>query len=292
MSPVWILVLFFVCIMVMVTAIGQIAMKRRDQASSENILVETFLRVSDVIPATPGDSGKTLKRLVAAGYRHPSAPKIYQGLKAAAAGSFAILALMISMIGSNGFLDSLLPAACAAGFGFLLPERLLDRRVKNRSRQLRSGLPPALDLLILGLEAGQSLDAAINEAMRELRHAFPDLAAELSVTQLELLASKSRSEAFKNLGTRNPEPEIRRLAQVLIDSDRFGSSLAPALRTHVRYLRIRMRQQAREAARKVGVKLVFPVFFLIFPSVMLVTLGPAVLQIFTTLTPMMTGLNP
>ena len=145
---------------------------------------------------------------------------------------------------------------------------------------------------MLGLEAGQPLDSALAETARELRQPFPELNAELSLTQLEIFASKSRSEAFHNLARRNQEIEIRRFAHVLIDSDRFGTSLAPALRTHVRYLRLRMGQRASEAARKVGVKLVFPVFFLIFPAVLLVTVGPAVLQIVTQLQPMLNSAVP
>ena len=144
---------------------------------------------------------------------------------------------------------------------------------------------------MLSLEAGQSLDSSIIETSREMREAYPELSYEMNLVQLELLASKSRIETFRNLAERNAEPEMKRLSQVLIDSDRFGTSLAPALRSHTKYLRLRLRQTAREAARKVGVKLVFPVFFLIFPSVLLVTLGPAVLMIYYQLTPMLTG-NP
>ena len=104
---------------------------------------------------------------------------------------------------------------------------------------------------------------------------------------LELKTSSSRANAFRSLGLRNKEPELRRLANLLIDSDRFGVSLAPALRTHAKYLRLRFRQQAQESARKVGVKLVFPVFFLIFPSVLLVTLGPACMMMFQQLKAML-----
>ena len=115
----------------------------------------------------------------------------------------------------------------------------------------------------------------------ELRLAYPDLSAELSQVHLELRAGRSRAEALRHLGARNADPELRKLSGLLVDSERFGTSLGPALRTHAKYLRTRMRQQAQEQARKVTVKLIFPVFFLIFPSVILVTLGPAVLLIFS-----------
>src|SRR5262249_48731666 len=127
------------------------------------------------------------------------------------------------------------------------------------------------------VEAGQALNQAIVVTSRELKQAHPDLSDELSQVNLELRAGKSRGEALQQLGIRNGDLELKRLSSLLIDSDRFGTSLGPALRTHPKYLRTRMRQRAQESARKVGAKLIFPVFFLIFPSVLLVTLGPAVL---------------
>ena len=116
---------------------------------------------------------------------------------------------------------------------------------------------------------------------RGLRVSYPDLAAEFTQLALELKANTSRADALKNFAARGRDMELKKFANLLIDTDRFGTSLGPALKTHARYLRIRFRQIAQEKARKVGVKLIFPVFFLIFPSVILVTLGPAVILIFT-----------
>jgi tight adherence protein C len=145
---------------------------------------------------------------------------------------------------------------------------------------LRRGLPAALDLMVLAVEAGQGLDAAILDTSRGLRGTHPDLAAEFTQLQLELKANTTRAESLRNLEARSHDIEIRKFVNLLIDTDRFGTSLGPALKTHARYMRIRFRQLAQEKARKVGVKLIFPVFFLIFPSVILVTLGPAVILIF------------
>ena len=164
-----------------------------------------------------------------------------------------------------------------------MPDRLLRPLIGARAERIRRAIPAALDLMVLSVEAGQSLNLAILDTANELRAAFPDLSAELAQVHLELRAGKSRSEALYHLGERNAEPELRKLANVLLDSDRFGTSLAPALRTHARYLRTRMKQQAQESARRVAVKLVFPVFFLIFPSVLLVTLGPAVIKMMAQL---------
>jgi tight adherence protein C len=176
-----------------------------------------------------------------------------------------------------------LPVFCAIAFGYMIPDRVLDRVVKSRGFRLRHALPAALDMLVLAVEAGQSLDQAIAATSRGLKNTSPDLAAELTQLHLEARATNNRVEALRNLAIRNKEPELKKFTSLLIDTDRFGTSVGPALRDHAKYLRIRFRQQAQEAARKVGVKLIFPVFFLIFPSVILITLGPAVIMIFTQL---------
>ncbi len=164
----------------------------------------------------------------------------------------------------------------------MLPDRVLERLARRRVERLRRGLPAALDMLVLAVEAGQGLDAAILDTSRGLRVSHPDLAAEFTQLQLELRANTTRVDALRNFVDRSSKDmELRKFANLLIDTDRFGTSLGPALKTHSRYLRIRFRQMAQEKARKVGVKLIFPVFFLIFPSVILVTLGPAVILIFT-----------
>ena len=254
--------------------------------------METLRRIGRATPLRPNESGQLRYRLSLAGYRQPSAAPIFSGIRVAAAALLGLMAFTSGLYMAHSLVRILLSTMSAVALGSMLPNRILDRRIRRRSENLRSGLPAALDLLVLGLEAGQPLDAALAETARELREPFPELNAELTLTQLEIFASKSRDEAFHNLARRNEEREIRRFAQVLIDSDRFGTSLAPALRTHVRYLRIRMGQEASEKARKVGVKLVFPVFFLIFPAVLLVTVGPAVLQIITQLEPMLNSSVP
>ena len=183
-------------------------------------------------------------------------------------------------------------ALCGAGFGFLLPDRLLKARIRGRMDRLRRGIPTALDLLTLSVEAGQGLDLALLETARGLSLTHPDLGRELWQAHLEMRASKARTEVLQRLVERTREPELRKLVGVLIDADRFGASLGPALRTHSKYLRTRLRQQAQASARKVGVKLIFPVFFLIFPSVLLVTLGPACIMVYQQFQVMLNGIPP
>ncbi|MBI3279832.1 MAG: type II secretion system F family protein [Acidobacteria bacterium] len=227
------------------------------------------------------------RRLVAAGYRSPNSVALFNGVSYLASGALALLAGVTALIAGRDPGAVLVLAACAAGFVYVLANRVLDRKVCSRSRRLVQALPTALDLLVLGLEAGQSIDQSLWDASKELRRPFPDLADEFAAMHNSLRASASRSEVFRAFAGRHSEPEIGRFTSVLIDADRFGTALGPALRSHARYLRVRRRQAAQESARKVGVKLVFPIFFLIFPSILLVTLGPAVIQIMNTLGPMM-----
>jgi tight adherence protein C len=239
-----------------------------------------FRLIGEAVPVNEAQLAALRRLLVVSGYRWPSAVPVFMGLRCA-------FALMLGMFGAwlgitvRGDMSSaLLPAICGAGFGYLLPERILERLANRRVGNMRRALPSALDLMLLAVEAGQGLDAAILETSRGLRVTYPDLASEFTQLHLELKANASRIEALKNFSARTRDAEMRKFAGLLIDTDRFGTSLGPALRTHAKYLRTRFRQTAQEKARKVAVKLIFPVFFLIFPSVILVTLGPAVILIF------------
>lgn len=245
--------------------------------------VNFFRSIGDRFPGSQKAENPFRKRLQMAGYRSQSAVSVFYGMKCGSTLLFGGLFGIIGVFAGNFFNIPLVPMICGAGLGFLLPDRVLEWRARARVTRLRTGLPAALDLMVLGIESGQSLDYTIADASRALKTTHPDLSDELAQLQLQLRAGHSRSEAFRNFADRNREPEIRKLCTVFIDADRFGTPLGPALRTHAKYLRTRFRQQSQEAARKVGVKLIFPVFFLIFPSVLLVTLGPACMMMYDQL---------
>ena len=268
---------------------------RESPALSESLLVPRpawagiLGMLGEALPAARGSSPFLKKRLRAAGYRHPTAVAVFSGLQWAAVIVFGLTAGLVTYLTRGVAGSALVAVLAAAGCGHILAERVLDWLISARRDRLRRAMPDALDLMVLCLEAGQALDQAILDSTLELKRSYPDLAAELALVHLELRAGKSRGEALRNLADRNSEPELRKLVNVLVQSDRFGTSMGPALRTHARYLRVRRKQKAEESARKVGVKLIFPIFFLIFPSLLLVTLGPAVLQIFTQLLPLIAG---
>ena len=226
---------------------------------------------------------KTRRDLAAAGYRHELAVTTFLGLKATAVVVTPIVCAVL-LYWINPDVMAILPAVLASGYmGFRLPDNLLRRRIEQRKLKLSRGLPDLLDLLVIQVESGLSLEQALADTARDLRMAHPVLAEELGVFQLELQAGTSRTEALRNLGDRPREPEMRKLASLLIQADRFGTSISRVLRTQARYMRIRRRQKAEEMAHKVGVKLIFPIFFLIMPSMFLVTAGPAVLFLLSNL---------
>ncbi len=252
----------------------------RETPAAQAAMADVFRLIGEAIPGR-GAHAAARQDLTAAGFRWASALSVFLGIKCATALLVGVACAWAAITFQGGASLAILPFVCGAGFGYMMPDRVLERLARRRVDRLRRGLPAALDLLVLAVEAGQGLDAAILDTSRGLRNSYPDLAAEFTQLQLEMKANTTRAEALKNFVDRSRDIELRKFANLLIDTDRFGTSLAPALRTHARYLRIRFRQIAQERARKVGVKLIFPVFFLIFPSVILITLGPAVIMIFT-----------
>ena len=217
--------------------------------------------------------------LFRAGHRSVAAVAPFHGVRVAAGLGMALVMDWLALLRPDDASGLLLPAVCGLGFGYMIPKRVLEWQVKRRAQRLRRALPPALDLMVLALEAGQTIDQAVVESARSISRVYPDLASELTFCSLEMRAGTPRGEALRRMGERCGEEEIRKLVTVLVDGERFGTSLGPALRSHAHYLRTRMRHRAQEESRKLTVKLVMPVFFLIFPSVLLVTLGPAYLQL-------------
>lgn len=226
---------------------------------------------------------KIKRDVAAAGFRHELAVTTFLGLKASAVVVIPLIAAGV-MYSINPDLLGIMPAVLCSGYvGYRLPDNLLRRAIEKRKVKLSRGLPDLLDLLVIQVESGLSLEQALADTARDLRTAHPVLAEELAVFQLEIQAGTSRTEALRNLGERPREPETRKLASLLIQADRFGTSISRVLRTQARYMRIRRRQKAEEQAHKVGVKLIFPIFFLIMPSMFLVTAGPAVLYLLSNL---------
>lgn len=300
MTPSTLLIVFFLFTLAAVSAAGYAFVLKPSRTQGENgrtplpmvfdqpdlpaaqaAAMDVFRMMGDALPSWAARTSELRNELAAAGYRWPSAVSVLLGIKCASALMLAAAGAWAAVTFGDQASGAFLPSACGLAFGYMIPDRVLSHLAGRRSALLRRGLPAALDLMVLAVEAGQSLDASILDTSHGLRISYPDLAAEFTQLHLELRANTSREEALRNFARRTRDSEIRKFAALMIDTDRFGTSLGPALRVHARYLRTRFRQSAQERARKVSVKLIFPVFFLIFPSVILVTLGPAVLLIMT-----------
>jgi tight adherence protein C len=169
--------------------------------------------------------------------------------------------------------------------GFLLPELWLSRSVRRRQFRITIALPDALDLLVICVEAGLGLDQAVARVAEELRIAHPDLSDELQLVNLEMRVGKSRTEALRELGVRTGVEDLKSLAAMLIQTDRFGTDLARSLRVHSENLRTKRRQRAEEMAAKTTVKMIPPLVFFIFPALFAVLLGPAVIGVVRQLFP-------
>ncbi len=237
--------------------------------------------ISKALPLSPGEVSRARGWLIQAGYREPHHITTYVGLRILLA--FVGLLMMVVFFG----FQSVPLLVCGLALGFFLPRFALKRKIRARQQRIKLALPDALDLTVICVEAGLALDQAIMRVGEDLQHAHPDLSDELHIVNLELRAGKPRMEALHNLADRTGVDDIRALVGTLIQTDRFGTSIAQALRVHSDSLRTERRQRAEEAAAKTTIKMVVPLVLFILPSLMFVTLGPAVIQLIRTLMPEM-----
>lgn len=230
-------------------------------------------------------------RFMNAGYRSDSAPVLFFTAKTlftvAVPGMFALYSIISGMsIKPNNFLMLMVGLAT---LGYFLPNAFLARRIAYRKREIFESFPDAMDLIIVCVEAGLGLDAALARVGEEMHMRSPILGEELHLINLELRAGSSRERALRNLALRTGVEDIDTLVAMLVQSDRFGTNVADALRVHADSLRTKRRLRAEEAAAKIALKLLFPLIFFIFPSMLLVLLGPAFISINRILLPALAG---
>ena len=235
----------------------------------------SWKRLSRVVPKSAKDMSRLQRTLAVAGYRRPGAAVLYSAAELFTPALFAVIALLLLGYRTR---TAWVVSALVALLGYFIPGLVLDRKIAVRRKQIRNGLPDVLDLLIVCLEAGSSLDQAIVKAGDELEITYPALADELRTLNMETRAGRPRIEAFRNLAKRTKVDDVRAMVAMLVQTDRFGTSVSQALRTFADSLRTRRRQEAEERAAKVGVKLVFPLVLCLFPAFFVVTLGPAILR--------------
>jgi len=250
-----------------------------DDPGYDRVMIDTLKKFGAMAPQSRKEMGKLQQRLITAGYRGHEAIAVFFGIRLGCA--LGIFALLVVVAKSN-----LLLALGGCALGYLLPSMVLGRMAKKRQHRIRLGLPDALDLLVVSVEAGLGLDQAIQRVGAELDFAHPDLSSELRLINLELRAGKARIEALHNLAERTQVDDIISLVAMLVQTDKFGTSVAQSLRVHSDTVRTKRRQRAEEAAAKTGVKMVFPLVFCIFPAIWVVTIGPAIIKFIEVIVPM------
>jgi tight adherence protein C len=237
-------------------------------------------RLGRAMPKSPSEMGKLQLRLVHAGFRQRDAMAVFLGIRV----GLALVAFFIA--GSPLFATGLPLALGAGGVVYVLAGVVLARLAKRRQHRIRLGLPDALDLMVVSVEAGLGLDQSIQRVGDELAFAHPDLAEDLRLINLELRAGNARAEALHNLAARTGVDDLSSLVAVLVQTDKFGTSVANSLRVYSDVLRTKRRQRAEEIAAKTGVKLVFPLVTCIFPAIWVVTLGPTAIKFIQVMKPM------
>ena len=235
----------------------------------------TFLHgVGSRVPSSEAEVATLKADLIRAGFRSENALPVFYGIRIMVTLLMLVLCIMMEAKMPPNPVMKLGLMASGIGAGWVLPRFFLEKKVAKRQETLRLSLPDALDLMVVSIEAGLGLDQAIQHVARELHGSHPELSDEMSLVTLEMRHGKRRSEALRNFAERTGEAEFRKLVAILIQNDRFGTSMGESLRTHSDFLRVRRRQEAEERAGKVGVKLVFPIFFFILPSMLVVAAGP------------------
>jgi tight adherence protein C len=254
--------------------------RRQEQTDKLKSVLEAF---GESLQQRTGAPGAIRLRLVQAGYPTPSAIPIYLATRAllpAAMGGGALITL--PLLGFSPIL-AMLGVVYFGGLGYVLPTLYIGMRARKRQKEMQRALPDALDMLVVSVEAGLGLNQALVRVAEEIDRLSPVLSEQMSLVNYEIRAGTAREEALRNWADRTGLADIASLAGMLIQTDRFGTSVAQALRIHADTMRTKRRQRAEEAAAKTTIKLIFPLVFCIFPAMFVVILGPALIQIMAAL---------
>lgn len=234
--------------------------------------------LGEMIPRSPEEMSRQERRMAQAGIRRKDAPFLLNGAKLSLAILFFLSFSMISAMRSNPLLLILVGLLAGA----LIPDMIITRLIQNRKQSLTRALPDALDLAVVSVEAGLGLDQSLIKIGKELSKVYPELSDELNLYSLEVNAGKKRPDALRNLGNRTDVDDIKAFTTVLIQTDRFGTSVAQSLRVFADTMRVKRRQRAEEHSAKMSIKMIPPLVFFIFPAILTVVLGPAMIIMIRT----------
>lgn len=268
----------------------------RDESSHPHSISvsQTLAGISDwvkpvgmAIPRSQEELSRQQRRLAKAGFRRKDATMVFIGAQVLVTVSTFLAFVLSGQFFQNPILFLVLPFLVGA----LLPDLWLTWQISSRKERIERGLPDALDLLVICVEGGMGLDQALMRISQELGRVHPDLSDELKFYLAEINAGRSREDALRNLGLRTPVDDLRALTAVLIQTDRFGTSVGDSLRAFSEGMRVKRRQRAEEKAAKLGVKMIPPMVFFIFPSIFVVVLGPSIINLIREMLPLLKGGN-
>jgi len=242
--------------------------------------------LNKLLPPSATEARKLQKQLMHAGFRSPEAPIIYRAIQLTSMAGFPLLVAGICALLARPIGSALVYIILAFVAGFMLPRFFLARITKNRQRELRWGLADALDLMVVSVEAGLGLNAAMMKVATELKDVHNAIAVEFELANLEIRVGRERDEALRNLAERTGVDDLRSLVAMLIQTDKFGTSIAKGLRIFSDSLRTKRRQRAEQEAQKAAVKLLFPLACFLFPTLFIAILGPAALNLMDVLSRM------
>jgi len=235
------------------------------------------------LPPSATEARKLQKQLMHAGFRSAEAPIIYRAMQLVSMAGFPAFVAVVCAVMARPITSALIWIILAFVIGFFLPRYILRRATNTRQRELRWGLADALDLMVVSVEAGLGLNAAMMKVSSELKDVHPDIATEFELANLEIRVGRERDEALRNLAERTGVDDLKSLVAMLIQTDKFGTSIARALRVFSDSLRTKRRQRAEQEAQKAAVKLLFPLACFLFPTLFIAILGPAALNLIDVL---------
>jgi tight adherence protein C len=254
-----------------------------DDSPATDIAQRLAQPLNKLLPPSASEAKKLQKQLMHAGFRSAEAPLIYRGIQLTSMAGFPLLVAGVCALTARPLQNALIYIIIAFVVGFFLPRYFLGRATRNRQRDLRWGLADALDLMVVSVEAGLGLNAAMMKVASELKDVHYAIAVEFELANLEIRVGRDRDEALRNLAERTGVDDLRSLVAMLIQTDKFGTSIAKGLRVFSDTLRTKRRQRAEQEAQKAAVKLLFPLACFLFPTLFIAILGPAALNLMDVL---------
>jgi len=254
-----------------------------DESTAAEIAQRIATPINKLLPVSATEAKKLQKQLMHAGFRSKEAPFIYRAIHLASMAGFPLMVAAVCAVLARPLESVLVYLMLAFVIGFALPRFVLKRITSNRQRDLRWGLADALDLMVVSVEAGLGLNAAMMKVSGELKGTHPAIAIEFELANLEIRVGRERDEALRNLAERTGVDDLRSLVAMLIQTDKFGTSIARGLRVFSDSLRTKRRQRAEQAAQKAAVKLLLPLACFLFPTLFIAILGPAAINLIDVL---------